>query len=107
MEPIFPRKEQLPSFAAGQTACHSSKHLAACERQLLSQPALQHPLDVGAASLGETHKAAASAEEYTPSPPKCVTPITDKGIYVIKCQLALDTPSQTAVKWDSCNLRKQ
>jgi len=55
METICPREGKTPSFAAGQTACLSSKHLTACEQQLLSQPALQHALEVGAASLRETH----------------------------------------------------
>lgn len=94
----------------GRLPDRSSEHLAARERQVLSQPALQHPLDVGATSLGETrgfsYKAAVSAEGYTHRSPKCVTLIPDKGVYVIKWQLGLDTPSQTAVKWNSRNLRK-
>lgn len=51
-------------------------------------------------------EAAAAAEERTHRSPKCVPPITDKAVYAMGRQLALDTLSQTSVKWGSCDLSK-
>lgn len=108
-EHIFPKAEQLLSSAAGQSACNRTNTFlhasSSCWASGSAAPdGWRSCLPQGIPRL--FHQAAAPAEEHTHRSPKRATPMTDKCVYAMKCQLALDTLSQTSVKQGSCNLRK-